>query len=278
METKSLLDAMLKLVDSTPLMPSNECRGILNIWKRKGYTIYESTHYFVRQSSGIECKPMNSKNNLKRKWYFACVVDVRNNNVYVVNAVYSKYIDRLADDTPTAIRFMSAMKGVYTRIKKQEAGKRQMKINFPENINRKLLNQALLENNNTKTQNKMKQKIRLTEGDLHRIIRQCVNETLDEDFRSANNFEPHKTIYKYLKEFQNYFHIQNEGYINKIISELKYVVEENKNELSEEENLEPIQKFIDNIETICQDIKFVQDDILDLTHGRSIEYYNRYGD
>ena len=66
-------------------------------------------------------------------------------------------------------------------------------------------------------------------------------------------------------------------YINKIISELKYVVEENKNELSEE-NLEPIQKFIDNIETICQDIKFVQDDILDLTHGRSIEYYNRYGD
>ena len=55
-------------------------------------------------------------------------------------------------------------------------------------------------------------------------------------------------------------------------------MEENKNELSEEENLEPIQKFIDNIETICQDIKFVQDDILDLTHGRSIEYYNRYGD
>ena len=124
----------------------------------------------------------------------------------------------------------------------------------------------------------MKQKIRLTEGDLHRIIRKCINKTLNEDFRSNDDFEPHKTIYKCLKEFQNYFHLQNEGYINKIISELKYVVEENKNELSEEGNLDSLQKFIDNIETICQDIKFAQTDILDLTHGHSIEYYNRYGD
>ncbi len=38
----------------------------------------------------------------------------------------------------------------------------------------------ITENNNTKRQNTMKQKIRLTEGDLHRIIRNCVNEALDE--------------------------------------------------------------------------------------------------
>ena len=136
----------------------------------------------------------------------------------------------------------------------------------------------LTENNNTKTQYKMKQKISLTEGDLHRIIRKCVNEALNEDFRHGYNFEPQRSIYKYLKAFQDYFHLQNEDYINKIISELKYVVEENKDKLSEEGNLELIQKFIDNIETICQDIKFVQDDILDLTHERSVEYYNRYGD
>jgi hypothetical protein len=34
--------------------------------------------------------------------------------------------------------------------------------------------------NNTKIQYKMKQRIRLTEGDLHRIVRQCVNEALNE--------------------------------------------------------------------------------------------------
>jgi hypothetical protein len=144
----------------------------LNIWKRKGYTIYESTHYFVRQSSGVECKPMNSKNSLKRKWYFACVIDLRNNNVYVVNAVYSKYLDRLIDDTPTATRFISAMKGAYTRKKKKEAKKRQLKINFPENKIGKLPNKALFENNN------MKRLIRLTEGDLHRVIKRCVNQVL----------------------------------------------------------------------------------------------------
>ncbi len=38
----------------------------------------------------------------------------------------------------------------------------------------------ITENNNTKTQNNMKRKIRLTEGDLHRIIRKCINEALNE--------------------------------------------------------------------------------------------------
>jgi hypothetical protein len=37
-----------------------------------------------------------------------------------------------------------------------------------------------IQENNRKTQYKMKQKIRLTEGDLHRIIRNCINEVLNE--------------------------------------------------------------------------------------------------
>jgi hypothetical protein len=38
----------------------------------------------------------------------------------------------------------------------------------------------ITENNNIKTQYNMKQVIRLTEGDLHRIINECVNEALNE--------------------------------------------------------------------------------------------------
>ena len=36
----------------------------------------------------------------------------------------------------------------------------------------------------------MKQKIRLTEGDLHRIIRKCVNEALEKPFRTAETVGP----------------------------------------------------------------------------------------
>ena len=132
-ETKSLVDAMLELVDTTPLVPSSESRGILGIWKNKGYTIFESTHCFIRYSSGIGCKPMDNKKNLKRKWYFACVVDYRRNTIYIVNAVFAKYIDRLTDNTPTAMKFMTAMKGVITKRNKVDAERRQLTLQFPEN-------------------------------------------------------------------------------------------------------------------------------------------------
>lgn len=132
-ETKSLVDAMLELVDATPLVPSSESRGVLGIWKSKGYTIFESTHCFVRYSSGIGYKPIDNKKNLKRKWYFACVVDYRRNTIYIVNAVFAKYIDRLTDNTPTAMRFMSAMKGVITKRNKRDAERRQLALQFSEN-------------------------------------------------------------------------------------------------------------------------------------------------
>ena len=92
--------------------------------------------------------------------------------------MYYKYIDRLIDDTPTAVRFMRAMKGVFTRKKKKEAENKQMNINFPENKIRKDSNKIF--NNNTKIQNDMKQVIRLTEGDLRRMIKNSVNEALNE--------------------------------------------------------------------------------------------------
>lgn len=132
-ETKSLVDAMIELVDTTPLIPSKENRGILSIWKSKGYSIFESTHCFIRYANGIECVPMNSRKTLKRKWYFACVVDSAHNIVYVVNAVFAKYVDRVYDDTPTAFKFMSAIKGLETRRKNKEAASRQLRFMFSEN-------------------------------------------------------------------------------------------------------------------------------------------------
>ncbi len=45
-----------------------------------------------------------------------------------------------------------------------------------------------IRNNNTKRQYTMKQRIRLTEGDLHRMVRQCVNEALNElDWKTYAN-------------------------------------------------------------------------------------------
>lgn len=49
-----------------------------------------------------------------------------------------------------------------------------------ENTIQQIAHQGAITENNTKTQYKMKQKIRLTEGDLHRIVRQCVNEAANE--------------------------------------------------------------------------------------------------
>lgn len=131
-ETKSLVNAMIELVYTTPLIPSKENQGILSIWKSKGYTIFESTHCFARKASGIICKPIGSKQNMKRKWYFACVVDINMNTLYIVNAAFAKYIDRTIDNTPSAIKFINAMKGVYTRKNKKESERRQLSILFPE--------------------------------------------------------------------------------------------------------------------------------------------------
>lgn len=94
-----------------------------------------------------------------RKWYFACVMDVVNNVVCVVSSVFAKYVDRLNDDTPTVMNFMSAVKGIEIKRKKKKAERMQLKIPFPENIQYKKL-------------------IRLTEADLYRIVRESVSKVL----------------------------------------------------------------------------------------------------
>jgi len=133
LDTKSLVDAMITLVNTTPLIPSNENRGVLKLWKDKGYTIYESTHCFIRRSNYIGLKQMNTPNSLKRKWYFACVIDAKTDTVYIVNAVFAKYIDRIVDNTPLARTFFSAIKGLETKRRNQIAKKQQLTIPFPEN-------------------------------------------------------------------------------------------------------------------------------------------------
>lgn len=132
-ETKSLVDAMFTLVKNAPLIPSNENRGILRVWRNKGYSIYESTHCFIRRSSYIGLKKMDTSKNLKRKWYFACVIDAKSNTVYIVNAVFARYVDRMVDNTPTATRFLSAMKGIATKQRNQIAKQQQLTIPFHEN-------------------------------------------------------------------------------------------------------------------------------------------------
>ena len=132
-ETKSLVDAMLTLVKTTPLIPSNENRGILRVWRSKGYAIYETTHCFIRHSNYIGLKKMDTSKSLKRKWYFACARDINNDTVYVVNAVFARYVDRMVDNTPTATRFLSAMKGIATKQRNQIAKQQQLTIPFPEN-------------------------------------------------------------------------------------------------------------------------------------------------
>lgn len=192
-ETKSLVDAMVELVDTTPLSPSNESRGVLGIWKSKGYTIYESTHCFVRKTSGIRCKPMDSKQNLKRKWYFACVVDIRRNTVYIVNAVFAKYIDRLTDNTPTAIKFMNAMKGIYTRRSKQDTERRQLTIPFPENESKKYLLKKLVNEC------------------VDRCLRKYLNENLkthDDEFNIYEKLEELDISYDFINDRENILEIR----------------------------------------------------------------------
>ena len=45
METQSLLDAMLKLVNTTPLTPSKECRGHIEYLEKKGNDILVVTKF-----------------------------------------------------------------------------------------------------------------------------------------------------------------------------------------------------------------------------------------
>ena len=88
----------------------------------------------------------------------------------------------------------------------------------------------------------MKRKIRLTEGDLHRIVKKCVNNTLNEDFRSTYNVEPNRTIYKYLKEIQKGLEF-NDFHIDRVCENFEEFISNIKGELTEYETKQ-LQKLL----------------------------------
>ena len=84
----------------------------------------------------------------------------------------------------------------------------------------------LTENNSTKIQYNMKQRIRLTEGDLHRIIRKCVNEaygspTITDDIANCN-------LHRYWSPINNRIYdspFQDTNKMLKKIDDLSYEIE-----------------------------------------------------
>lgn len=129
MEVRSLIDAIEELVTNGQIIPSSNRKGILSIWDSQGYSIFEVCDIFTRKSFGNKYNNLLSKKQKARKWYFACVID--SNNLYIVDAVFCKYLDRITAPIPFAMKFISAMKGRVTRQKKQNAKKMQYTIQFP---------------------------------------------------------------------------------------------------------------------------------------------------
>ncbi len=119
---------------------------------------------FDKQGNPINknLKRFNYKDESNFQWAFACLYDYEN-------------------DTITILKMMPA-------ISVRESLTIDLDIIVETMIRNYMYQQALLENNYIKIQNTMKQKIRLTEGDLHRIIRNCVNEALNElDYKTYLN-------------------------------------------------------------------------------------------
>ena len=121
---------------STPSVCMN--KDLLQPFDRKGKPINKNLKRF------------NYKDESNFQWAFACLYDYENDTIIVLKMMPSIFIkETLAD---------------------------RINIIVEKNLNKFALRKALLENNNTKTQYMMKNRIRLTESQLHGIIRQCVNE------------------------------------------------------------------------------------------------------
>lgn len=120
-ETLSLLDALIAIVENTPLKSSANSMGVLSNWRSKGYTILETSHNFIRKMDKnaktpfLKAKRQTSKSDNKRKWYFACVVDSATNTTHIADAVFAPYLDRVRKELPSAISFTAAMRGLVTR-------------------------------------------------------------------------------------------------------------------------------------------------------------------
>lgn len=132
LEVASLLDALKETVNSGRFVASNNRRGILGSWSRQGYSILETSYCFVRAVPKNRNIPMQSKKTQKRKWYFACVMDYRNNTLYIADAVFGSYIDSPRVALPNVMNFVSSMRGVVTKKSKAASKAKQLRLPLKE--------------------------------------------------------------------------------------------------------------------------------------------------
>jgi hypothetical protein len=120
----------------------------------------------------------------------------------------------------------------------------------------------------------MKKIIKLTESDLHRIIKQTLHEStpyfggslwgnsLDSCFENINTTFCDKTI------IANFWHV---------VDDFEERINANRNDLSEDE-LSQLYDLDKKLVNVANGLTEIKDSIADLTHSHSVEYYNRYGD
>ena len=120
-ELNSLLSSFECLMNDKPLIASFKNDGVIAEWREKGYSIFETEYNFVRkQDKGngdvqLAFKKAKSKDDYKRKWYFAGLYDSRRRTLYIADAVYAPYINRPKKELPSAYNFMLAMRSLISR-------------------------------------------------------------------------------------------------------------------------------------------------------------------
>lgn len=157
-ETTSLVDSLISIVNAERFKSSSNTRGVLSEWRRRGYTVLETNYNFIRKFDASvngeipTQKKQSSRSDFKRKWYFACVLDSATNTIYIADAVYAPYIDRVVRNLPLATNFMLAMRSLISR--RNNANIKQLKIPFKES------------------------RIRITESMLKEIITEVIRKVL----------------------------------------------------------------------------------------------------
>lgn len=119
----------------------------------------------------------------------------------------------------------------------------------------------------------MKKIIKLTESDLHRIVKKSVNKTLHE---STPHFSD--TLDSCLEKINTTF--GNKTMIadfNHMIDDFEECINSNRNDLSED-NLSQLYELDKKLINVAYGLTEIRNSIADLTHAHSVEYYIRYGD
>lgn len=119
----------------------------------------------------------------------------------------------------------------------------------------------------------MKKIIKLTESDLHRIIKKSVNKTLNEN-------TPHfsDSVDSCLEKMDAIF--CNETIIAKFMRmayEFEETIRTNRNDLSNDQ-LSQLYELDNKVAYVAFGLTEIRDSIADLMHAHSVEYYQRFGD